>query len=145
MQKMNFFRSIKSIRLKIILCFVAVIGVLWVYATYSYFANNSLMGETSELIEKDLVVLNAAQSLSQSINVRLAAARGYVLTGETTHKEMFTSYSDCAYHTQVNLQQFEEFKDIENAVDRAIAWRTYVQEEVIAIYDSGNKARQLLI
>lgn len=143
MQKMNFFRSIKSIRLKIILCFIAVIGILWVYVTYSYFANKSLMSETSELIEKDLVVLNAAQSLSQSINVRLAAARGYVLTGDSTHKEMFTSYSDSAFDTQSDLQQFEEFIDIEEAIDRAIAWRTYVQDEVIAVYDSGNKAQAI--
>lgn len=143
MGKFNPFRKIKSIRVKVVLCFVAVISILWVYASYSYFANKSLMSETQQMIEADLIVLNAEQSLAQSINVRLAAARGYVLTGDSTHKELFIGDSESAYSTQLKLQQYEEYKDLEVAIARTIEWGTYVQNNVIDVYDAGDTERAI--
>lgn len=96
------------------------------------------MTDTKHLIEEDLIVLNAEQSLAQSINVRLAAARGYVLTGDQTHKEIFAAYSESAYNTQLDLQQYNGFKDVEEAVNRASTWHTYIQENVINVYDTNN-------
>ena len=140
MGKLNFFRNIKSVRLKIILCFVSIIAILWVYAASSYFATQTLVKETEQLIEQDLKILNAEQSLAQSINARMAAARGYVLTGDPSHKALFSGYSESAYNVQLELQAFEGFQDVEEAVNRAISWRTYIQEQVFTAYDAGDTA-----
>lgn len=48
--------------------------------------------QTAELVEEDLIVLNASQQLVSLSSARLSTALGYVLMGEDSYADVFQSY-----------------------------------------------------
>ena len=96
------------------------------------------MENSQDIINEEVNILSMAYELSNSIDVRLAAARGYVLTGDSNYKNMFESYSQEALEIQQSLQQYEDFKEIEKTVSDAIEWSTIIQNDVFPLYDQGD-------
>ena len=138
MNKLNVIKNAKSIKMKILYSFIMFLLVVWGYAAYNYFQNEKLMENSQDIINEEVSIMSMAYELSNSLDVRLAAARGYVLTGDSNYKNMFASYSQKAYEIQQSLQQYEDFKEIEKTVSDAIEWSTIVQNEIFPLYEKGD-------
>ena len=138
MNRINIIKNAKSIKMKILYSFIIFLLIVWGYAAYNYFQNEKLMENSQDIINEEVNILSMAYELSNSIDVRLAAARGYVLTGDSNYKNMFASYSQEALEIQQSLQQYEDFKEIEKTVSDAIEWSTIIQNDVFPLYDQGD-------
>ena len=138
MNRINIIKNAKSIKMKILYSFIIFLLIVWGYAAYNYFQNEKLMENSQDIINEEVNILSMAYELSNSIDVRLAAARGYVLTGDSNYKNMFASSSQEALETQQSLQQYEDFKEIEKTVSDAIEWSTIIQNDVFPLYDQGD-------
>ena len=138
MNKINIIKNAKSIKMKILYSFIIFLLIVWGYAAYNYFQNEKLMENSQDIINEEVNILSMAYELSNSIDVRLAAARGYVLTGDSNYKNMFESYSQEALEIQQSLQQYEDFKEVEKTVSDAIEWSTIIQNDVFPLYDQGD-------
>ncbi|MGM9945572.1 MAG: methyl-accepting chemotaxis protein, partial [Lysinibacillus sp.] len=138
MNRINIIKNAKSIKMKILYSFIVFLLIVWGYAAYNYFQNEKYMENSQDIINQEVNILSMAYELSNSIDGRLAAARGYVLTGDSNYKNMFASYSQQALEIQQSLQQYEDFKDIEKTVSDAIEWSTIIQNDVFPLYDQGD-------
>ena len=134
MNRINIIKNAKSIKMKILYSFIIFLLIVWGYAAYNYFQNEKLMENSQDIINEEVNILSMAYELSNSIDVRLAAARGYVLTGDSNYKNMFESYSQEA----LEIQQYEDFKEVEKTVSDAIEWSTIIQNDVFPLYDQGD-------
>lgn len=82
----------KSLKVRILSSFSLLIAVFILFTIYNYTTSNSIEQETSVLVERDLTIMNASESIVTSSSVRLSAALGYVLTGDTTYIDSFNYY-----------------------------------------------------
>ena len=113
MNRINIIKNAKSIKMKILYSFIIFLLIVWGYAVYNYFQNEKLMEDSQDIINEETNILSITYQLSNSIDVRLAAVRGYVLTGDSNYKNTFASYSEKSLDIQQSLQQYDAFKEIE--------------------------------
>lgn len=135
---MNVFRKIKTIRLKILLSFSVIILMTWVYSIFNYYQNEYTVKNTEKMVNENVAILSMSYQLAQSIDNRLAAARGYVLTGNESYKEEFQISTDTANEVITKLEKFNEYKQVEKTISQAIEWRQDVTDQVFTAYDAGN-------
>ncbi|MGM9950005.1 MAG: methyl-accepting chemotaxis protein [Lysinibacillus sp.] len=95
------------------------------------------MNATKEIVSNDTELLSNAYQLSQSIDARLAAARGFILTGDETYKDMFISHSKEAAEFQTALQAYEDYTKIEGVIADTEKWRMTIEGEVFPLYAKG--------
>lgn len=138
MNKINIIKNAKSIKMKIFYSFMTFLLIVWGYAVFNYFQNEKFMDSSAHIINEEVDLLSMAYELSNSMNGQLAAARGYVLTGNPDDKNTFASYSQQSLEIQQSLQQYEAFKEIEKTIIDANEWNTTIQQEVFPLYDQGN-------
>ena len=138
MNKINIIKNAKSIKLKILYSFIIFLLIVWGYAAFNYFQNKKMMESSDNIINEEVNLLSMAYELSNSMNGQLAAARGYILTGDADYKNTFASYSQQSLEIQQSFQRYESFEDIEKTVMDATEWNTIIQQEVFPLYDQGN-------
>ena len=73
---MNIIKNAKSIKMKILYSFIFFLLIVWGYAAYNYFQSEKLMENSQDIINEEVNILSMAYELSNSLDVRLAAARG---------------------------------------------------------------------
>ena len=129
--------AVNTIRRKILLIFGIIISISVVFSIFSYISNNALIQSTEEIIDEKLILLNAENELSESMNVRLAAARGYVISGDPKLKEQFYKYEKQAAENIEIIGDSIHYSLIQNSVFAATNWTKHVEEKVFALYDAG--------
>ena len=92
---MNF----KSISARILFSFGILIVIIMSYLVYSIYSNIQTNKATEQIIENELDILVADYELAGAIHARIAAARGYILTGNPTYKYTFQEYVTLATET----------------------------------------------
>ncbi|MEO4052837.1 methyl-accepting chemotaxis protein [Solibacillus sp. CAU 1738] len=138
MGKFNLLRNIKSIRTKIFLTMALMLLAIWAYSVYTYFNNEGLTNSTKEIINNEVQLLTAEQSIAQLMTTSLASVRGYVLTGETKHKDIFNlGFNESEPLKEIILAK-EESNDLENLFAETDEWRSSIENQVFAVYDRGN-------
>ena len=138
---MKFLKSIftiNTINRKILLSFGIIIAISAAYAVFSYISNNKLIQSTEEIIDEKLILLDAENKLSESMNVRLAAARGYVISGDPKLKEQFYEYGKQAEESLTIIENSIHYILVQNSVFAATSWTKHVEEQVFAVYEAGN-------
>lgn len=129
----------KTIRAKILVAFFIVIIVTACFSGYTFINTNSSTANIDEIIDIDLKLLLANEQLSNSINVRVAAARGYLGGGDQKFKDTFL---EAKANARENLDLLNELSaetpERKEVVDKALAWQLEVEEKVFAEYDRGN-------
>ncbi|QVY61163.1 methyl-accepting chemotaxis protein [Cytobacillus gottheilii] len=137
----------KTIRGKLILGFLVVIVLSIAQSVYNFWTVSSMNDRTEEVVSEELPLLIADENLLTNIAQGVSAVRGYVLYGDSVHKEEFSSYH---YNS---MEEFDKILKISNnpKVDELRKdyqnWSTLVENEVFATYDSGDRdgATQLLV
>ena len=127
-----------SIRKRILAGFLVLIVVI------VFFMANTLQNQAKdtaavdEIVHQDLPILIADYELATTIHARLAAARGYLLTGDSKFKEQFNDYVDVASTSADIILQSTLGEDFKPLYDQAVTWREDVTTKVFDIYDTGD-------
>ncbi|MGE7916059.1 methyl-accepting chemotaxis protein [Lysinibacillus xylanilyticus] len=130
---MNF----KSISKRIVFSFSIVVAVVVLYICYNFYAVTQSNKATEQIIDEELQLLITDYEEAQTIGLRIAAVRGYILSGDDKYKEIF---EDNVKHAQENekirlaLTDSEKFNKY---AAMAKEWTRYVREEVFNVYDQG--------
>lgn len=128
----------KTISRRIVFSFSVVIAIMISYIVYNYYAITQSNNATEQIVQNELQLLMIDYEQAQTIDLRIAAARGYVLSGNEKYKTIF--------HDNVAREAKNEEKrlaltttgDFGKFMEMAKEWNRYIEQEVFAIYDQGN-------
>lgn len=138
----NLFR-LKSIKAKIISAFLIVLLFVAIFTTYTYLVNKKTISLVEDILSTEIQVLTATERLAASISPRTAAAKSYVLTGETKQKEIFQHYINVAEENNTILSDLANSEQLSIMVGKAREWRSFVQTQVFDEYDRGNHEKAI--
>ncbi|MFF2793913.1 methyl-accepting chemotaxis protein [Lysinibacillus xylanilyticus] len=130
---MNF----KSISKRIVFSFSIVVAVVVLYIGYNFYAVNQSNSATEQIIDEDLQLLITDYEEAQTIGLRIAAARGYVLSGDEKYKKIFEDNVKRADDNEKLRLGVSEKGDFNKFVEMAKEWSSYVEKEVFTVYDQG--------
>jgi len=108
------------------------------YIVYNYFAIKQSNHATEQIVEQELQLLTTDYEQAQTIDLRIAAARGYVLSGDEKYKAIF---QDNVAHAASNEKQrlaMTSSEDFSKLAEMAKEWNRYIEQQVFAVYDQGN-------
>lgn len=128
----------KSIKGKMLVSFSIIIAMILFLGIYVFNTINNINGTTEDILETDLPLLIADEQLSYLMANRLAASRGYVLTGNSEYKELFDDYTERSAKQQEAVMNIGSTKEFEALIQRTTEWREYTVEKVFNEYDRGN-------
>ncbi|MEK5482971.1 MULTISPECIES: methyl-accepting chemotaxis protein [unclassified Viridibacillus] len=133
------FKNFKTVRAKISFGFIIVVLIMTGYNVYSYVMQQNSTKSTKEIVEIELEILAADDELASSFANRTAAARGYIISGDKKYKEKFDEYTDIAEENAAIVAGLTSSIKLDEIVEKARVWRTYIIEDVFEEYDRGNK------
>ncbi|EON70736.1 methyl-accepting chemotaxis protein [Lysinibacillus sphaericus] len=131
---MNF----KSISTRIIFAFSIVVAVIVVYIAYNVSAISQNNTATEQIVDEELQLLITDYELASTIAVRIAAARGYVLSGEEKYKDIYTHNVERALDNEKKRLAISQSNEFQKFSELAKEWSSYVQKDVFDTYDQGN-------
>ena len=147
MNKFNFFKNIKSIRTKIFLTMTIILLATWTYSVFTYFNNEALTKSTEEIINKEVKIVSAEQSIAQLMTASLASVRGYVLTGDTKYKDIFYHcFNESAPLQELILANEKNNTELEKIFKDTEEWRSSIESQVFTVFGRGDteKAKENL-
>lgn len=130
---MNF----KSISKRIVFSFSIVVAVVVLYIGYNFYAVNQSNSATERIIDEELQLLITDYEEAQTIGLRIAAARGYILSGDEKYKEIFENNVKHADENEKIRLAISETGDFNKFAEMAKEWSSYVEKEVFTVYDQG--------
>ncbi|WPK10504.1 methyl-accepting chemotaxis protein [Lysinibacillus louembei] len=133
----------KTLRAKILFGFSIVLLIVAIQSIYVVYEGIKMNDEIGEMIQTELELSIYDQHLANSVSARIAAARGYVLSGDQTFKDRFHEYTELSLANEQAAHQIMASEKLEEFSARAKAWREHVEKNVFAIYDSGDKERAI--
>ena len=140
MRRYNAYKNIKSVRLKIIFAFATVFIILLIYQTFIYFANSKIAEANNKLVNEKFEIVELTNNLSQSIDSRISALRGYLLNGNENYIEIIDSASEQANVTYDKLNELN-ISNIKSQVLEAYSLEVdllqFIYTDVINNYDRG--------
>lgn len=128
----------KTISARIIFAFSLVVLVITLYIAYNVYALNQSNQATEKIVDEELQLLIADYELASSITLRIAAARGYVLSGEEKYKEIFVENSERALKNEEIRSTLSKPGDINEFAVMAKEWSSDIQKNVFDEYDYGD-------
>lgn len=137
MNRLRFISNATSIKKKIFFSFFVFLSVMWVYGSFSYYQSEKLMKEIEEIVDDEVGLLYGAHKLSESMDVRLASARAYILTGKMSYKESFDEYTKVSEQVRKDLEKHKEFEEIKQVTDAAEGWTKALQDNAFYFYQQG--------
>lgn len=140
---MTTYLNFRSLRTRILSAFIVLLILLSIFAGYNYYSNYQMEKKAQELVEQDLVVLNASQKLATSSSVRLSAALSYVVTGQQSYIDIFNQYRQLAEENNAIIEQYDQSEKRQKLVETARTWSNGVENDVFTVYQSGNKEQAL--
>ncbi|MFD2215518.1 methyl-accepting chemotaxis protein [Metabacillus endolithicus] len=139
MKKKLFYRfKLNSIRAKILVGFSLVILLTIAFGAYNFMASKSINSDAKNIINHQIPLLIANETLGQNMAERIGLARGYVLTGKQEYIDQFNVYSEKSRTVEETALKINDSEDFEQLVAKSLEWEQRVNDEVFAVYKSGN-------
>lgn len=135
---MSILFNFKSIKSKLLFSFSIIIILVVILGGYNFRVILKSNAEARNIMEEELPVLIANEQLALSMANRIGAARGYILYGGDL-KERFEEYTEIAQENEEIIQRLRPSVELEELIERTVAWRHYVVSEVFTEYDAGNE------
>ncbi|MFF5996701.1 methyl-accepting chemotaxis protein [Lysinibacillus sp. KU-BSD001] len=129
--------------MRILSVFIILLVFLAIFAGYNFFSNTQMENKAESLVEEDIVILNASQNLATSVSVRLSAALSYVITGDATYIDVFNEYRKLAEENNAIIEQYVNTEERNKLVETARTWSNGVENDVFAVYQSGDAEQAL--
>ncbi|MFS0864616.1 methyl-accepting chemotaxis protein [Fredinandcohnia sp. 179-A 10B2 NHS] len=127
----------KSIRIRLIVSFLAIIIFCVGLAVFNYFAVSTMNDQTQEMVSEELPVLIQLENLKYNIAQSAGLTRGYVLFGEISYKNDFDVYT--VNFDVINKELSElKIKEIDTLLKNTAEWREAIKSGVITPYESGD-------
>ncbi|WP_336637942.1 methyl-accepting chemotaxis protein [Lysinibacillus fusiformis] len=130
--------SFKTISRRIVFSFSIVITFMALYIVYNYFAIKQSNHATEQIVEQELQLLTTDYEQAQTIDLRIAAARGYVLSGDEKYKAIFQDNVARAASNEKQRLAMTSSEDFSKLAEMAKEWNRYIEQQVFAVYDQGN-------
>ncbi|MEG0470879.1 MAG: methyl-accepting chemotaxis protein [Solibacillus sp.] len=131
--------NFKTISARIIFAFSLVVAVIGLYIVYNVYAMNQSNQATENIVDEELQLLITDYELASSIALRIAAARGYVLSGEERYKEIFIENNERALKNEEIRTAITKDGEFGEYAAMAKEWSSGIQKDVFEVYDNGNK------
>jgi len=131
--------SFKTISRRIVFSFSIVITIMGLYIVYNYFAIKQSNNATEQIVQQELQLLTTDYEQAQTIDLRIAAARGYVLSGDEKYKAIFHDNVARAAKNEEQRLALASSGEFGKFADKAKEWNRYIEQQVFAVYDKGNK------
>ncbi|NEU32022.1 HAMP domain-containing protein [bacterium LRH843] len=129
--------TFKSIKSKLLFAFSIVILLVVLLGSYNILTIKKSNEEAKNIVQRELPLLIANEQLAISMANRISTARGYVLYGGD-YKERFNEYTELGKQYEEIVRGIHATEEFERLIERTIAWRTLVSEDVFDEYDKGN-------
>ncbi|QTB24223.1 methyl-accepting chemotaxis protein [Lysinibacillus sphaericus] len=130
--------SFKTISRRIVFSFSIVITIMALYIVYNYFAIQQSNNATEQMVSQELQLLTIDYEQPQTIDLRIAAARGYILSGNEKYKTIFQDNVARAASNEKQRLALTSSEDFSKLAEMAKEWNRYIEQQVFAIYDQGN-------
>lgn len=130
--------NFKSLKAKILVPFMVVIGLVIIMATITTVNIINTNSNTEEMVDEELALLIADDQLSLSISQRIAAARGYILFGDAMYKNLFDQYTEKSKEYQEQLLTLSGSEEVQNVINKTSDWEEQVITDVFGRYDKGD-------
>ncbi|QTB28765.1 methyl-accepting chemotaxis protein [Lysinibacillus sphaericus] len=130
--------SFKTISRRIVFSFSIVITIMALYIVYNYFAIQQSNNATEQMVSQELQLLTIDYEQAQTIDLRIAAARGYILSGNEKYKTIFQDNVSRAASNEKQRLALTSSEDFSKLAEMAKEWNRYIEQQVFAIYDQGN-------
>ncbi|WP_284139229.1 MULTISPECIES: methyl-accepting chemotaxis protein [unclassified Virgibacillus] len=131
--------NFKHIRTKILFGFAFVMLLVFAISATNYFAMKGTNIAIKQVIEEELELLTANQNMTQSMLGRIAAARGYILTGSIEHKKAFSEYTELGLENEEIIREINDSDEFDQLIEKTVEWRKIVTDDIFVDYDLGNK------
>ncbi|WP_226667752.1 methyl-accepting chemotaxis protein [Metabacillus litoralis] len=131
--------KLKSIRTKILLGFSIVILLTIAFGAYNFIASKSINSDAKNIINQQIPLLIADETLGQNMAERIGFARGYVLTGKQEYIDQFNTYSEKSRKVEEAALKISDSEDFKHLVASGVEWEKLVKDEVFAVYKSGDE------
>lgn len=131
--------NFKSISARIVFAFSIIVAVIVLYIGFNMYTSLQNSQTTDAIVNEELQLLIADYELASSIGLRIAAARGYVLSGDEKYKDIYLQNVNRANKNEKIRLAHTESGDFNRFANMAKEWSSYVQKEVFEVYDQGNK------
>lgn len=115
---------------------VVLVVLLGAYIIYTINHSNQL---TKQITDVELPLLIGNERLAIDIANRIATSRGFVLTGDSSYRDMFNEYSEVSEKVQDYIIDIGTTPEFESLIARTIIWREVMVEKVFAEYERGNE------
>ncbi|QOY35363.1 methyl-accepting chemotaxis protein [Anaerobacillus isosaccharinicus] len=129
----------KSIKYKILLGFSIILVLMLILSSYVLINIKTFNKEVEQVVAVDLELLIADKKLEFNMSQRIAFARGYVLYGEQSYKDLFNTYTEESTIIHDKILSLSNSDKAKPYIDKSIEWRKLIQEEVFGEYDRGNR------
>ncbi|WP_332645601.1 methyl-accepting chemotaxis protein [Lysinibacillus sp. 54212] len=127
-----------SIRKKILFSFSIVVFIMILNSSYNIYTTNKNNTLTDEMVNEQINLLITDYELSNSIALRIAAVRGYVLSGEQRYKDIYMENVERALENEKILLSLTKSEEFEHYASMAKEWNSFIKKEVFDVYDAGN-------
>ncbi|AXI00178.1 methyl-accepting chemotaxis protein [Sporosarcina sp. PTS2304] len=131
--------NFKSIRGKLLASFSVVVFLMILMALLVFKTLNDNNQGIVNILEHELPLLVADERLSFDMANRIAALRGFILTGDPLYKELFDQYTDKSEEYQATIKQLGTTPETLALMDRTVQWREAVTSNVFDEYNAGNE------
>ncbi|WP_274308832.1 methyl-accepting chemotaxis protein [Solibacillus daqui] len=128
----------KTIRMNILFAFSIVIIIVAAYSTYNFIHTSTSANQTDLIVNEELQLLTIDNDIAQTMALRIAAVRGYVLSGKPEYKTVFTENMELASEQGAKLREITSSDTYEKYHKMEEEWNTYIQTSVFSVYDAGD-------
>lgn len=125
--------------MSILFAFSIVVIIIAAYSAYNFSHASTSAKQTDLIVNEELQLLTIDYDLVQTMALRIAAARGYVLSGNPEYKNVFTENMELANKQGAHLHELTNSESFDKYQTMAQEWDEYIQSSVFAIYDAGDK------
>lgn len=131
--------TFKSIRTKMLFGFSIVVFLVVILGAYIFNTLNNNNNTIENILEKELPMLIADEQLALRMSNRIATSRGYIITGETSFKELFFEHSEKSEEVQDEIMKLGTSEDFKDLIARTVEWREFIETEVFDEFEMGNE------
>ncbi|QPQ35457.1 methyl-accepting chemotaxis protein [Lysinibacillus sp. JNUCC-52] len=128
----------KSIGKRIVFAFSIVVAVIVFYISFNFYEISQSNKATEQIVDEELQLLITDYELASTIGLRIAAARGYVLSGNEKYINIYNENVERALENEQKRLSISESSEFTKYAEMAKEWSSYVQKEVFDVYDKGN-------
>lgn len=129
--------KLKSVRQKNLFGFLLVLLLMIILSIFTIESMKKIHRDTDHIMQEQLPLLMLDQSMAFNTAEKIALARGYILTGDSSYKNEFQKYAEQASILEEELLQQTESPKTEELLLLGRKWNEMIIENVFPLFEQG--------